>query len=200
MGTENKFVEAMQIYLNENGVIDGAADDNIMTPAFLYGTSHANQRIESWWSILRKHCSQYWMNLFSQLRNEGQFTGNFVDKSILQYCFMDLIQEELNSVALEWNSHLIRRNRRSICPPGRPDVLFNFPEIHDARDYLIQIREQNLQICEQECLFPDCPCIDKDIHDLCEILSVELSISKPVDPIDGLGKYVQLRHEILSLL
>lgn len=91
MGTENSYVEDIQIYLHHANVTEQFTNNNALPP-FLYGTSHGNQRIECWWSMLRKHFSQYWMNLFSQLRNEGIFTGNFMDKSILQYCFMDIIQ------------------------------------------------------------------------------------------------------------
>ena len=59
---------------------------------FIYGSSPHNQRIESWWCILRKCFSQYWMNFFGQLRDEGAFTGYFLDTNILQLCFMKLIQ------------------------------------------------------------------------------------------------------------
>lgn len=91
MGTENIYIEDMQIYLHETAE-NGWRDADGGLPPFMYGSSHSNQRIEAWWSILRKHNSQYWMNLFSELKDEGFFTGTFIDKSILQYCFMDIIQ------------------------------------------------------------------------------------------------------------
>jgi hypothetical protein len=33
--------------------------------SFIVGKSIANQRIEAWWSTLRKECSQYWINVFT---------------------------------------------------------------------------------------------------------------------------------------
>ncbi|CAH0550629.1 unnamed protein product [Brassicogethes aeneus] len=199
MGTENGYVEDIQIYFHETAAVNQITDAYTVPP-FIYGTSQNNQRIESWWSILRKHCGQYWMNLFSRLKDDGLFTGNIVDKSILQFCFMDIIQEELNNVVLEWNMHLIRKNRHSNCPSGRPDVIFNFPQIHNSRDHLIVVEEEHLQICEEECVFLDCPCSNNDVHDLCKIVLDELGSDKPTDPFYALNLYKELRDEILTLL
>lgn len=59
---------------------------------FLYGTSQLNQRIESWWGILRKECLQFWMNCFSELKDNGQFGGLWFDKDLIRFCFMKLIR------------------------------------------------------------------------------------------------------------
>lgn len=87
MGTENGTVEKLQTALREL-FMTGSNHK----PAFLYGRSTANQRIESWWSILRKENAQYWMNLFETLKDEGLFNGTFVDKSLIQFCFLNMIQ------------------------------------------------------------------------------------------------------------
>lgn len=84
-GTENRFVEQMQIFLREK-------EDSAPETAWLYGTSQSNQRIEAWWAILRSHDSQYWMNFFQQLKDDGLFSGSFIDKSLIQFCFMRIIQ------------------------------------------------------------------------------------------------------------
>ena len=62
--------------------------------SFMVGQSIANQRIEAWWSILRKECAQLLMNLFTELQHEGDFTGNWMDKELIRFCFMQLIQVE----------------------------------------------------------------------------------------------------------
>lgn len=83
-GTENGHVESMQRFLKE------MRDTN--SPAFIYGRSTGNQRIESWWSQLRQHNAQFWINLFEKLKADGYYDGLHLDKSVLQFCFMDLIQ------------------------------------------------------------------------------------------------------------
>lgn len=87
LGTENVTVERFQKALH-----DLFHETNSRRPPFLYGKSTHNQRIEAWWSILRKHSAQFWMNLFQMLRDDNLFDGTFLDKSLIQYCFMDLIQ------------------------------------------------------------------------------------------------------------
>ncbi|XP_046552499.1 uncharacterized protein LOC124262094 isoform X1 [Haliotis rubra] len=55
--------------------------------SFLCGSSHTNQRIESWWCILRKQWAQFWMDLFKQITDDGYFAGDFIDKNLVQFCF-----------------------------------------------------------------------------------------------------------------
>lgn len=89
LGTENAIIELMQIHLRESHSI---RNENYRLPAFLYGTSPNNQRIEAWWCCLRKHYSQFWLNVFHKLKDDGQFSGSFLDKCCIQFCFLHLIQ------------------------------------------------------------------------------------------------------------
>lgn len=87
LGTENVLIERLQKLLRENG------ERISERPPFFYGTSPANQRIEAWWGVLRRHNAQYWMNFFKILRDvENQFNGSHVDKGLVQYCFLNVIQ------------------------------------------------------------------------------------------------------------
>ncbi|XP_031333807.1 uncharacterized protein LOC116176151 [Photinus pyralis] len=197
MGTENGNIQHIQKYFDEVTV---TYQTNSRLPPFLYGSSHTNQRIESWWSILRKHNSQFWINLFSELRNDGLFNGTFLDKSIVQYCFMDLIQNELNTIVLEWNSHYIRKNKNGTCPPGRPDLLYNFPEVYNCENYITEINSLHVQNCEDECIFLNSPCADEDVFNLCQIIAFEMNHNKPSDVFEAITLYTNLRNQILSLL
>ena len=78
-GTENGHVAAMQVFLTEK-------------ESFFFGKSTANQRIEMFWSFLRRQCSQFWINVLSNLRENGEFTGDFIDVDLVQFCFMKLLQ------------------------------------------------------------------------------------------------------------
>lgn len=84
MGTENRYMEQIQSYFSQQ--------NNFEQIIFIYGKSTANQRIEAWWSILRKHSAQFWMNLFQTIKDNGHYNGSFLDRSLIQFVFMDLIQ------------------------------------------------------------------------------------------------------------
>lgn len=86
-GTENVYIEQMQMFLrrNHNDTLAGAN-------SFLKGVSTANQRIEGWWSILRKQNAQFWIDFFGRMRDSGEFSGDFLDKNLLQFCFTNIVQ------------------------------------------------------------------------------------------------------------
>lgn len=94
----------------------------------IYGTSPGNQRIESWWSFLRRSNAQWWIELFQSLVECDAFhPGNLRETDCLRFCFMQLLQDNLNSVRSLWNSHRIRPSVGARCPAGIPDVLYCFP-------------------------------------------------------------------------
>ena len=83
-GTENVRVRDFQRYLRR--------DDETNPRSYIEGTSTANQRIECWWGYLRREHMNYWIQTFSHLQDIGEFSGDFVDKNILRFCFSSLIQ------------------------------------------------------------------------------------------------------------
>ena len=87
MGTENGHVEQEQTFLRRNH------DDCMAGPkSVLYGKSTTNQKMEVWWSFLRKHSAQYWMDILHTLKEDGLFSGDVLDKSLVQLCFLKLVQ------------------------------------------------------------------------------------------------------------
>lgn len=88
-GTENVTVFRIQEYLRNEY-------SNSSRPSFLTGKSCQNQKIESWWSILRKQNAQFWIEFFSCLKDDGYFTNNFIDKNLIRFCFTSIIQVKLN--------------------------------------------------------------------------------------------------------
>lgn len=79
-GTENVVAQQMQIFLTK--------DDR----SVLFGSSNHNQRIESFWGILRKENVQFWINFFEELKDVNTFSGDFLDCALVQFCFMHLLQ------------------------------------------------------------------------------------------------------------
>jgi len=84
-GTENVLVKQVQTFLMRNG-------RNGQNKAYIEGTSTANQRIESFWAHVRRQCIEFWICLFHDLQNHGNYSGDFVDKQLLLFCFLAQIQ------------------------------------------------------------------------------------------------------------
>ncbi|CAG9773254.1 unnamed protein product [Ceutorhynchus assimilis] len=195
MGTENGIVENIQCILKTESSNFGLQEQN--APAFIYGTSPANQRIEAWWAILRKHHAQFWLNMFNQLKDDGLFDGSLLDKSLTQLCFPKLIQEELDIVVEEWNFHRIAGSRNRIAPRGRPFLMYYMPQIYGTYDYLCRVNHHGLGD------FPtpskiDEPC-DIDIFELASIIRSETGLTLTRDPSKAIELYIYLRSQIQSL-
>ena len=81
MGTKNGDVAQIQMFLRRN-------DDEIFSgpKSFLYGASTRNQRIEAWWGYLRKHCMQYWMDIFHTLTAENRGGGGLSPAVDVSFC------------------------------------------------------------------------------------------------------------------
>jgi hypothetical protein len=86
-GTENGHMLQFQCFLRRTGTDVFAGDRSALT-----GKSTLNQRIEYWWGFLRKECIEYWLVIFHDLKNTGQYDGGLVDKNVLQFCFLSTIQ------------------------------------------------------------------------------------------------------------
>jgi hypothetical protein len=144
-GTENVNVAAIQRFFRRLQI-----DEFSGGKSFLYGRSTANQRIEAWWGILRKSCTDWWIRYFKDLRDTGVYQDDDIfHRQCLKFCYMDVIQKELHKTARHWNLHRIRPSTNAESPPGRPDVLYFNPEAMDTRDYLIPVNQEDLDIATE---------------------------------------------------
>ncbi|XP_051914768.1 uncharacterized protein LOC127596383 [Hippocampus zosterae] len=192
-GTENVCVEQMQMFLRRNHSDNFAAEKS-----FLYGRSTANQRIEGWWSTLRKQSAQFWINLFQTLQDDGHFSGDFLDKSLIRFCFLNLVQDELDEVVNTWNTHKIRPSLHHDTASGRPVVMYSFPAMHSAEDQLKPVGTEEVTACMEECTTKgNFPC-DETVFELCCLLMEENEWHAPSDPLDASDLYVKLREELLK--
>ena len=146
-GTENGNIAVTQHFFRRL-----ARDDFGAEKSFMYGRSTANQRIEAWWGILRRQCSDWWIKYFNDLRDAGLFCDDdIVHRECLKFCFMDLLQMELHKVARLWNTHRIRPSANPESPSGRPDYLYFIPRANNTRDYLTQVGVDEVDIAEEHC-------------------------------------------------
>ena len=86
-GTENQVVCFLQSYfrLNDNG---GGQK------SFIFGKSCHNQRIEFYWSILRKQFNDWFMGIFNDLRDSGRYDeSDPLHRECLRYCFTRLLRK-----------------------------------------------------------------------------------------------------------
>ena len=92
--------------------------------SFLFGSSTNNQRIESWWSILKRQNSARWINFFKDSQDEGLFDPSLnYHKEYIKFYFSGILQNELDNIKEMWSNYRIRNSRNAECLGGRPDVL-----------------------------------------------------------------------------
>ncbi|XP_019729826.1 uncharacterized protein LOC109518449 isoform X2 [Hippocampus comes] len=134
------------------------------------------------------------------LRDNGFFDGGFLDKNILQFCCMGLIQDELDDMALVWNSHLIRPSKNMNVPSGRPNVMYTLPELYGTRDFLSPVDDEQVQLCKSQCVFRlTMPC-DPDVFALCAFLMSRSDLMPPKDRYQAVNLYLHLRAALTATL
>ncbi|XP_051249570.1 uncharacterized protein LOC127359638 [Dicentrarchus labrax] len=193
-GTENVKVRDFQRFLRRN-IHDGSGIDS-----YIEGASTANQRIESWWGFLRRESMEFYISLFNDLKDRGLFDGAYLDRSLIQFCFMGIIQDELDETIHVWDSHVIRPSKNDRVPSGRPRIMYMFPELYTSDDRISPVDRADVQLCQSNCTFrPAVPC-DPDIYNICNILMVESQLHLPADAYQAFDLYLHLRNEIRSAL
>ena len=144
-GSENVNIGGIQRYLRRNH-----EDSQSRINSFRYGTSTANQRIESWWSQLRKTKMDWWINYFKDLRHRNILdTSLSIHLQAIRFCYIGVIQKELDNFMDIWNNHRIRKVQNSECPGGKPNVLFHTPDMHGGRQGGLPIREEEIVLATE---------------------------------------------------
>lgn len=115
-GTETGLMAGMQCALHQN------------SEAHRFVKSVTNQRIENWWSYLRRHYSSWVIQFFRDLIDAGYFKlGHEFYMECSWYVFKWLIQRDLDENRALWNSHYIRKSQPNTIG-GIPNDLFFLPE------------------------------------------------------------------------
>ena len=193
-GTENGDVCDFQTVLREHHA------DRYAQRAYKYGTSTSNQRIEAYWGMLRKQCTHYWINFFKDLQENDDHDGGFLDKAITQFCFVPVLQDELDRTTEIWNRHKIRPQKNVASPSGRPQVLFRVPQLQGRRDYICPVDEDELEVCIGEACFRDHMNCDETVHDMCTTIVDADDLPEVTDIHSAKERYLHLRQRLLELL
>ena len=145
-GTENVHLERIQKFLRRDGN-DMLAGQN----SYVYGRSTANQRIESWWAILRRQCTSFWINMFKDMSTVGLIkTDDPVHINCLRFCFMHLIQNDLDRMVIDWNSHRIEARKQLGNIAGKPDKMYYTPAEFNTSSFESEYNEDEIQPVETE--------------------------------------------------
>jgi len=118
-GTETGVMAAIQCYLNQD------------SKAHIFSRSVSNQRIENWWSHMRRGYAGWIINYFKDLVAENiLLPGNFVHMECVWFVFSKFLQKQLDSIVEQWNTHYIRKSRNHTIG-GVPDEMYYMPENFD---------------------------------------------------------------------
>ena len=143
-GSENVAIAGLQRYFLRS--------NDFANSSFRFGSSTANQRIESWWSIMRRSRLNWWINFFKDLRDQSHFDASIAyHVDALRFSFMGLLQSELDETRELWNNHRIREVRNSECPAGRPDILYHLPPTPDAKNFGFDVSEHDIELGRSFC-------------------------------------------------
>ena len=199
-GTENCYVAAIQRFFRE-GHGDTLCGDN----SFMYGRSVSNQRIEAWWSTLRKLDTDFWINYFKDLREVGLYCDDDVfHVNCLKFCFMPLIREELHRCAELWNLHRIRpQSSNPDSPSGRPDVLYFLPELNGKVSHAHDVTFDDIELAEEVFCAQHRVGMDtsfKVFQELAKMIMEDEGLSFPSNPDEALQLYVDLLEHIDDIM
>lgn len=188
-GTENGLTCTIQSFLRRTGT-DALAGRS----SYRYGKSTANQRIEAWWSFFRRYRSEWWISLFKDLVDFGAYDpGNEIQRWLFQYCFMDVIQRDLDAVVAFWNAHSIRKQNMAECPNGRPDILYFLPYRHGTRNYSEKPAHGDLCFVERF-VKEQSKTGNNEFEEILSTIVAEHDLDYPLDWKDGLILYFRLLH------
>ncbi|MGH0124520.1 UNVERIFIED_CONTAM: hypothetical protein FKN15_019007 [Acipenser sinensis] len=109
--TENVVVCDLQVFLRCSG-----EDNRSVEQSYIAGASTANQRIKSWWGVMCKEGIEYWIQLLGELKDEGLFAGDFLDKALSQLYFMSIIQMNIYSLVTKGSveEDIIKRAKKKM--------------------------------------------------------------------------------------
>lgn len=200
-GTENCYVAAIQRFFREDHDDPLAGDSS-----FMYGRSVSNQRIEAWWSTLRKMDTDFWINYFKDLREIGLYSDdNVLHVNCLKFCFMPLIREELHRCAELWNLHRIRPQSSNLdSPSGRPDVLYFLPELNGKVNHAHDVTLDDIELAEEVFCAQGRVGSDnnsfKVFEELAKMIMEDESLSTPSNPDEALQLYIDLLKHIEDIM
>uniref|UniRef100_A0A7M5UQS5 Integrase core domain-containing protein n=1 Tax=Clytia hemisphaerica TaxID=252671 RepID=A0A7M5UQS5_9CNID len=179
-GTENVHCNRLQEFFT--------GEDN----RCINSVSVRNQRIESFWSRLKRYRTNWWIQLFRTMESEGLFNGELEShKELLLFCFMPVIQRELNDMLSTWNRRSVRQS--NVSPGGKPDILFHVPATVGYSFQGTPVELEDINVASDLIGIIQQPFFkSKELYDLLMSYSVLHGLSQFNNAEDSLENYVRL--------
>ena len=131
-GTENGLMAGIHCAIHQDGA------------AHKYGSSVTNQRIENWWSSLRKRYTGWLIDFFKAKILNGTFvTGSNIHLEVSWFAFSKLVQTELRLIMEQWNTHYIRKSPQSAVY-GIPNELYYLSQSFGYNNYARPVNDTQL--------------------------------------------------------
>ncbi|XP_019859117.1 PREDICTED: uncharacterized protein LOC109587312 [Amphimedon queenslandica] len=182
LGTENSTIAFLQPLMQHQLNISG----------HIYGRSTMNQRIESFWSLLRKQYSEWWINFFKEITMQGCFNTSYnyhIDTA--RYALAPLIQKQLDTFKSEWNLHYVRKPSMAEAPGGIPNVLYDFPQLKGVDNYACSIPDQTIRSLKDQ--FTTVPSIvNENYKNLADALVRQYHLPEPLNLTNALELFFSL--------
>ena len=180
LGTENGLMAGMHSFFRND------------PDSHRYVPSPRNQRIEGWWSFLRKQETSWWISFFNDLTSAGIVDlADLLEKECLWFCFAGLLQQHLNETCEHWNTHYIRRSRHDTVS-GRPSALYYLPEAYGGTSNL------SLRVPEQQINYARLHLVeeheDNDYQEYFNYVMVNSQVQYPANWQDALRLFFFLRN------
>ena len=152
--------------------------------AHRYGTSHSNQRIESLWSHYKRTYTNWIIDYFKDMvTNDDLCLGDRSHMECAWFVYSRLLQNDLDKMKLEWNTHLIRKSRHARVT-WMPDELYYMPELYGYQQRGLRINSNVLPwVWNQRVIHGEADNvlneIDEDLHSYFRYVVDQLGISLP---------------------
>jgi hypothetical protein len=110
------------------------------------------------------------------------------------------LQSDLDSTVDVWNNHLIRPSRTQSSPYGRPNIMYQFPELWGSTDYLCKKDEDYFHVAKTHIRKRTAIPCDKDVYEWCLQYMNDNSLSLDSDADKAIDLYLTLKREIKRML
>ena len=139
-GTETGKMATIHVYLlNQHGIMNDPTD------SIIYGPSTSN-KIERWWRELHERLEKFFKEQLTALLRGREYDPRVaIDRQLLAYVFIPVVQRECDIFVKYWNSHRIQWQDKLEIPAGVPDHMFSFPEQYGGTNVGIPLSKDELR-------------------------------------------------------